>query len=266
MKDFEVIKASDLDEATTEETALIGFDTTTNEPFKHSVTGNIETRIAVNESDISTAQSDISDLETNKVNTSDIVTDLTTDDDTKVLSAKQGKTLKDLVDVNTPAGVIEMYGGSSAPSGWLMCTGQAVSRTTYASLFTAIGTAFGVGDGSTTFNVPDFQGRSPKGVGTSSGGSDVTHVAETIVLATKYNDKMQGHRHELHTAGGGTQDAVMMVGADGGFSSKISSGSSATTTNYLTVRSPNTDTVNGTPRTGTTTTGKTLGINFIIKT
>jgi microcystin-dependent protein len=52
----------------------------------------------------------------------------------------------------------------SAASGWLLCNGSAVSRTTYASLFDAIGTAYGAGDGSTTFNLPDLRGRVPVGV------------------------------------------------------------------------------------------------------
>mgnify|MGYP001614796295 FL=1 len=62
-----------------------------------------------------------------------------------------------------PVGVIWPYGGAAAPSGYLLCDGSAVSRTIYAALFTAIGTAFGVGDGSTTFNVPDMKGRVPAG-------------------------------------------------------------------------------------------------------
>jgi len=51
----------------------------------------------------------------------------------------------------------------TAPTGWLLCDGTAVSRTTYASLFAVIGTTFGTGDDSTTFNVPDFRGRVPAG-------------------------------------------------------------------------------------------------------
>jgi len=62
------------------------------------------------------------------------------------------------------AGVIKMYGGSTAPSGYLLCDGSAVSRTTYAALLSAIGTIWGVGDGSTTFNLPDFRGQVPGGV------------------------------------------------------------------------------------------------------
>ena len=62
-----------------------------------------------------------------------------------------------------PPGVILPYGGAVAPDGWLMCDGYAVNRTTYASLFAAIGTAWGNGDNSTTFNLPDMRGRFPRG-------------------------------------------------------------------------------------------------------
>ena len=58
-----------------------------------------------------------------------------------------------------PIGAILAYSGASAPSGWVLCDGAAISRTTYATLFANIGTNFGAGDGSTTFNVPDLRGR-----------------------------------------------------------------------------------------------------------
>lgn len=62
-----------------------------------------------------------------------------------------------------PSGSIVATGGSAAPTGWLMCEGQAVSRATYADLFTALGTSYGVGDGTTTFNLPNLKGRVPVG-------------------------------------------------------------------------------------------------------
>lgn len=62
-------------------------------------------------------------------------------------------------------GMISMYGGSSAPTGFLLCNGQAVSRTTYADLFAVVSTSYGVGDGSTTFNVPDLRSSFPIGLG-----------------------------------------------------------------------------------------------------
>jgi microcystin-dependent protein len=63
-----------------------------------------------------------------------------------------------------PAGMIMAFGGASVPSGYLLCDGSAVSRTSYANLFAAIGTAWGEGDGSTTFNLPDLRGRVVQGV------------------------------------------------------------------------------------------------------
>ena len=62
-------------------------------------------------------------------------------------------------DVSFASGMLMPYAGLTAPSGWLLTYGQEVSRTTYADLYTAIGTTYGVGDGSTTFNLPDLRGR-----------------------------------------------------------------------------------------------------------
>jgi microcystin-dependent protein len=61
--------------------------------------------------------------------------------------------------VQAAPGMIFDYAGSSAPSGFLLCYGQAISRTAFARLFEVVGTTFGVGDGSTTFNLPDLRGR-----------------------------------------------------------------------------------------------------------
>lgn len=77
--------------------------------------------------------------------------------------------LQFLYDNRGVPGVVADFAGAAAPSGWLLCDGAAVSRSTYAALFAAIGTAWGVGDGSTTFNVPDLRGRVTVGVGTGAG-------------------------------------------------------------------------------------------------
>jgi microcystin-dependent protein len=71
--------------------------------------------------------------------------------------------------LGTPAGIVDMYAGASAPVGWLLCHGQAVSRTTYAALFAAISTTFGAGDGSTTFNLPDVRGEFIRGLDSGRG-------------------------------------------------------------------------------------------------
>lgn len=74
-------------------------------------------------------------------------------------------------------GTLKDFAGSTVPEGWLACDGSAVSRTTYAALFNEIGTTWGIGDGSTTFNVPDFRGRGAVGSGTGT-------VAETVAAAS----------------------------------------------------------------------------------
>lgn len=73
--------------------------------------------------------------------------------------------------VTIPSGMLAPFAGTTAPSGWFLCYGQAVSRTTYAALFTAIGTVYGIGDGSTTFNLPDLRGRTIAGVDDMGGSA-----------------------------------------------------------------------------------------------
>ena len=78
-----------------------------------------------------------------------------------------------------PTGGLVMWPTGTAPSGFLLCTGTAVSRTTYASLFAIVGTTFGVGDGSTTFNLPNYTNRMPYGttVGATGGTADAVVVS-----------------------------------------------------------------------------------------
>lgn len=81
-------------------------------------------------------------------------------------------------------GMIIMYAGSSAPTGFLLCDGSAVSRTTNAALFAVIGTSYGAGDGSTTFNVPDLRSRTPVGKGTGTKVATVASVSGNVVTVT----------------------------------------------------------------------------------
>lgn len=86
-----------------------------------------------------------------------------------------------------PAGSIMAWSTNTAPANWLICDGSAVSRTTYASLFSAIGTTFGAGNGSTTFNLPDLRGRVPVGRDAAQTEFDVlgeSGGAKTVALAT----------------------------------------------------------------------------------
>lgn len=85
-----------------------------------------------------------------------------------------------------PTGSLMPFAGASAPSGWLLCFGQEVSRATYSDLFTTIGTTYGVGDGTTTFNLPDLRGRSVSGKDDMGGSAAnrVTNAASGIAGTT----------------------------------------------------------------------------------
>jgi microcystin-dependent protein len=107
-------------------------------------------------------------------------------------------------------GEIKLWGVASAPTGYLLCNGAAVSRTTYAALYAVYGTVFGAGDGTTTFNVPDFSGRMPIGVnGTytlaSTGGAATTTISSSNLpshthsfsATTGNNNSSLSHQHNL---------------------------------------------------------------------
>jgi hypothetical protein len=106
--------------------------------------------------------------------------------------------------VDELAGSIKMWASVTPPANWALCNGQAISRTAYATLFSRIGTTYGSGDGSTTFNLPDFRDRFPVGAGAAynagatGGFADAAVVSHTHPIANQsvsINDP--GHRHEL---------------------------------------------------------------------
>lgn len=97
-----------------------------------------------------------------------------------------------------PAGIIMPFAGTVAPENYLFCDGAAVSRTTYATLFGVIGTTFGAGDGSSTFNLPDLSGRVPLGVSQahalgSTGGSETVTLTESELPAHVHEVPQHGH-------------------------------------------------------------------------
>ena len=88
-----------------------------------------------------------------------------------------------------PAGMVAFFGNSSAPTGWLKCNGAAVSRTTYSELYSAIGTTYGVGDNSTTFNVPDLRAEFIRGLDDSRG------VDTGRAIGSAQTDMVGPHNH-----------------------------------------------------------------------
>jgi microcystin-dependent protein len=99
---------------------------------------------------------------------------------------------------NAMTGEVRMWAASAVPNDWLECTGAAISRTTYVNLFNVIGTTWGVGDNSTTFNIPDMRGRAPIGVGTGT-GLTVRALASTVGTETHAltpaQTAVKGHSH-----------------------------------------------------------------------
>lgn len=109
-----------------------------------------------------------------------------------------------LIAVGMPAGTVVTFAGAAAPSGWLLAYGQAVSRTTYADLFNAIGTTYGTGDGSTTFNLPDGRGRVGAGKdnmgGTAAGRLTNSGTGNPSIDGTTLGATGGVDRHTLTTA------------------------------------------------------------------
>jgi len=107
-----------------------------------------------------------------------------------------------------PAGAVMPFAMNSAPAGWLAANGAAVSRSAYATLFAAISTTHGVGDGSTTFNLPDLRGIFVRG----SGSQTISGKAYSGTFAAKEQDAFQEHRHSqipssIGSGGSGVSDA-----------------------------------------------------------
>jgi len=90
-----------------------------------------------------------------------------------------------------PAGAVQAFAMNSAPAGWLAADGSNVNRTTYASLFSAISTTYGAGDGSTTFALPDLRGYFVRGSGTNS---DATASG---TFGAKQADELKAHNHTV---------------------------------------------------------------------
>lgn len=145
--------------------------------------------------------------------------------------------LQDLLDALIPVGSVYDYAGSSAPSKFEFCDGSAISRTTYADLFAAIGTTYGAGDGSTTFNVPDLRGRVVAGKDDMGGtaASRMTSGSKAAVDGTVLGAaggseehtlveaEMPGHTHSESTGAGQTNNA------EGGSGDYINNNTTGTT-------------------------------------
>lgn len=150
-----------------------------------------------------------------------------------------------------PAGSVTQFAGANAPAGWLLMYGQAVSRTEYEGLFLAIGTTYGAGDGSTTFNLPDARGRALIGkddMGGSAanrvtsggsgingallgavGGSEIVTLSEAQIASHSHSLKMDGGIFQ----GGSSATAAAHISAGTLFGNRIATAGSNNSHNNL---------------------------------
>jgi microcystin-dependent protein len=177
-----------------------------------------------------------------------------------------------------PVGSIVMYGAAAAPTNWLLCDGSAVNRTTYADLFTAIGTSYGAGNGSSTFNVPNLQSKFPIGydggssydiAGTGGAATDTPTLSGTNAGTTLTSSQIPAHTHGGVTTGwpsgswtGGTGATQSAIDASG---LSLASGSVNLSLENTGGGSSHTHTWTGTS-TAVDTIPPYLVVNFIIKT
>lgn len=148
-----------------------------------------------------------------------------------------------------PTGSVIPFAGETAPEGFLLCNGQEVSRITYSKLYAVLGDIYGSGDGSTTFNLPDYREVVLVGAGASSNPKIKAH--DIYEVGEFKDDQMQGHRHNVSAF-------LYKQGTNGPAGNYFDYGNTKTS-------DPVNDGTNGTPRTGSTTHGKQIGINYIIK-
>lgn len=155
---------------------------------------------------------------------------------------------------DAPVGAIFPFGGTDIPISFLLCDGSAVSRTDYAELFEVIGTSFGEGDGSTTFNIPDLREATTKGVGLT-GLSNNHYDADGLAVGEFIDDRVQVHQHQLNIVGSSSHIGQSV--SDGTHANYKSGG--ATVANELRAK----DIPEG--RSGATTEVKSVGVNYLIK-
>jgi Microcystin-dependent protein len=106
-----------------------------------------------------------------------------------------------------PPGTVLPFAGAVPPTGWLLCDGSNVSRTTYARLFAVIGTTYGAGDGSTTFGLPDLRGEFIRGLDNGRG------VDAGRTLGSSQGDENKAHRHQflMQRSKGAASSAMPLV-------------------------------------------------------
>ena len=141
-----------------------------------------------------------------------------------------GETLSGVNSVDTtPVGMIIPYAGTTIPEKWMKCEGQALSRTDYSALFSVIGTTYGNGDGTTTFNVPNLQGRFPIGMNSNDDDFNMLGATGGSKTHTQTVNEMPRHKHVQYNSNGvqalaGNNDGLAYNHGRGAAASNMSTG------------------------------------------
>jgi microcystin-dependent protein len=166
-----------------------------------------------------------------------------------------------------PTGTIVAYGGATAPAGWLLCDAAAISRTTYARLFAVIGTGYGIGDGTTTFNVPEMRDRFPLGKGTNNATLGATGTAAaasgTITSSNITGILTVASTTGTGTTGTGTSGGTVAVIPAATYTTVASSTVAGATVASSTVAGATVASNTGTGTTGSTTQTITVGTTSV---
>jgi microcystin-dependent protein len=165
------------------------------------------------------------------------------------------------IDAGNDVGQVATFAMSTAPTGWLKANGATVSRTTYAALFTAIGTTYGAGDGSTTFLLPDMRGEFARG------WDDGRGVDSGRAFGSAQTDAFQGHWHDFYV--GNTDASFNHLNSSNQIALANNAGGRSLQSTAAglqdQINSPKSDTVNGTPRTATETRPRNVALLACIK-
>lgn len=201
--------------------------------------------------DLNTAYTKINDLDGDCITDATIATAKLED-----LSVTEEKIALAVIARFIPVGSVLAYTGTVAPSGYLLCDGTAVNRTTYSALFAVIGETHGEGNGSTTFNVPDYRGRFLRGVD-GGVGRDPDRASRTAMntggnagdqVGSVQTDALAAHTHTIPLYDGGARTANLIANANN-------------TSNFPTVAESATSDSTG----GNETRPENAGVNWIIK-
>lgn len=159
-----------------------------------------------------------------------------------------------LIEAIVPAGTILTFAGAVAPSGWGICDGSAYSRGAYPKLFNAIGTTWGAGNGTSTFNIPDLRAATIRGAGESA----IFAHNVSLSLGEVIDDTLQGHLHKPYN---NINSLVHFISTGG----NIGPAGGTSLLGYTTTGDVTTSSPYGTARVGSETTGKARAVHFIIR-